>query len=59
MGLFAAAQASVAKDPAVAATKVPGRLADFTDKVGVHFQQVASYTSRKQLIETTGCPAHH
>jgi enediyne biosynthesis protein E4 len=33
---------------------VPGRFVDVTEKVGIHFQQQASKTSKKYLLETMG-----
>jgi enediyne biosynthesis protein E4 len=44
------------KNPASGAPEaaVPGRLVDVTEKVGIHFKQQSSNTSRKYLLETMG-----
>jgi len=36
------------------AAAVPGKFVDITEKAGIHFQQQASKTSRKYLLETMG-----
>lgn len=55
-GFFAApvflSQRSHAQAAAVA--PVPGKFVDFTEKLGIHFRQQASKTSRKYLLETMG-----
>jgi enediyne biosynthesis protein E4 len=49
---------SAVNSPADSASKlkaaVPGRFVDVTEKSGIHFQQHASKTSRKYLLETMG-----
>jgi hypothetical protein len=39
------------------AVNVPGHFVDATAKLGVHFQHVASHTSKKYLVETMGAGA--
>src|SRR5579862_873215 len=39
---------------AVSPPPTPGRFADITEKLGIHFRQQASPTSRKYLPETMG-----
>src|SRR5215469_934522 len=43
-----------AKEPAVSQSSTTPHFSDVTSAVGVHFQNVASHTSRKYLIETMG-----
>ncbi len=38
----------------LSAVLIPGKFVDVTDKVGIHFQGVASHTPKKYLIETMG-----
>ncbi|HWZ53009.1 MAG TPA: CRTAC1 family protein [Granulicella sp.] len=49
--------ATAGKAPAAAAALVPGKFVDTTEASGVHFQGVASHTSKKYLIETMGSGA--
>jgi hypothetical protein len=54
---FVFQQASAQTQPSSASasvTAIPGRFVDVTAKLGIHFQQRASKTSKKYLLETMG-----
>jgi hypothetical protein len=47
-------QSQASSSSSVPQVGVPGKFVDVTDKLGIHFQQQASKTSRKYLPETMG-----
>lgn len=48
------AQSAAAKSTDLATAAVPGKFVDVTEKLGIHFKQHSSKTTKKYLLETMG-----